>query len=419
MFESYLNAEILKAEKKRLEIFSSVLIATILLALFLQLFLEKLLISSFVSPYSLPMITLWGALMLILLLIARVWVKRIISQGGYLPPAYFRYTIFIEVFLPATWLIAATMVEKTAALIDSPVIFIYFVILIVSSLHLEFWISALMGMLISIFYAGFTYWALETYPISLNMPVMIYYVRSLLYLISGVCAGMVATELKRRLSITYKQIREKRAIESLFNQQVSKEVVEALKERKDFSARMQATILFLDIRDFTQKVQNLTPEEVNKFQNDFFSPIIEIINNNKGITNQITGDGLMATFGAPVIDEKHYESAWNAVQQIRQFVVEFRKRFLEHASLTIGIGMHNGEVLAGNIGNDFRKQFSVSGTPVIIASRIEQLNKELKSNILMSRSLFNLLSHKITRHESVGNIKMKGLDREIEIVKIY
>lgn len=418
MFESYLNAEILKAEKKRLEIFSAVLIAAVILSILMQLFFQKLLKSAFASPYSFPMVLIWGMVMLFLLLIGRVWVKKIIDRGGYLSPAYFRYTVFIEVFLPATWLIAAAMVEKTSALVDSPMIFVYFIILIMSSLHLEFWISALMGLLISVFYASFTYWILHTYPMELHSSSILYYARSVMYLLCGVCAGLVASELKRRLSITYDQIREKKSIESMFNQQVSREVVEALKKKKDFNTRMDATIFFMDIRDFTQRVQHLKPEEVNKFQNDFFSPVIEIISRNNGITNQIMGDGLMATFGVPMLDGKHYESAWNAVQEICRFLEEFRSRSEEYATLNIGIGMHSGEVLAGNIGTSFRKQFSVSGTTVIIASRIEQLNKDLQSTILMSRSLFDLLSHKIPEYESVGNIKMKGLDREIEIVKI-
>lgn len=418
MFESYLNAEILKVEKKRLEIFISVLAAAIALTFILWIFYDEMLSGAFRNPFSFPLIIIWGCITLVLMLISRAWVSSLGRKFGYLRTYYLWYTVLIEVLLPASWLVVASVVEETSDLLDSPIIFLYTIIIIVSSLHLDFKISAGMGFLIGATYAGYTYWATHTYPVEYNLPKIMYYVRAVVYFMSGICSGMVANELRKRLSLTYRQIREKKTIESLFSQQVSKEVVEALKAKRDFSARMEVTIVFLDVRDFTRLVQNLSPEEVNRFQNKLLSPIVDIVNKNRGIVNQIMGDGVMATFGAPVDDRDHPLSAWNAVNEIMHFLETFRKENADYSTLQMGIGMHSGQVVVGNIGTESRKQFSVSGTPVIIAARIEQLNKEFNSTLLMSRSLFEKLKANIDQHETVGMIKMKGLDHEIEIIKI-
>lgn len=240
-----------------------------------------------------------------------------------------------------------------------------------------------------------------------------------MYFMAGICAAFVARELKKRLKSTYDQIEEKENIEGLFNQQISKEMVEVLKQESDFTAKMEVTVMFLDIRDFTERVQHLSPDEVNKFQNAFFAPVIEIINQAKGTVNQIMGDGIMATFGAPVTDKTHYNCAWMAITSILEFLETFRKDHPEYGVVDIGMGLHSGEVFIGNIGTETRKQLSVSGTPVIIASRIEQLNKELKSRVLVSRTFFELIRDKITDFQAMGHVKMKGLDTEIEVIKVF
>ncbi|WP_421898358.1 adenylate/guanylate cyclase domain-containing protein [Marinoscillum sp.] len=419
LLPGYLNTEIVKSEIKRLEVFIGFLLAAVALALFMQIRHFNLMQDTFRNPFSFPLILLTAALMIVLFTAGRKWVLKLQRTDRRLPRTYFWYTVLMEVSIPALWLVVASLIEETSTLLDSPIIFVFFILIIVSSLHLDFWLSACMGILVSIFIASYTYWVTETFPVKFHLPLAVYYIRSFMFLVSGICAGLVASELRKRLALTFQEIQAKEQIEGLFNQQVSKEMVEVLKEKQDFTARLDVTIMFLDIRDFTQKVQHLTAQEVNAFQNKFFSPVIEIINANNGIVNQIMGDGLMATFGAPLKDATHYKSAWNATLRILDFLKTFREQNPEHSTLDIGMGMHCGEVLVGNIGTESRKQLSISGTPVIIASRIEQLNKEMESTVLMSKALFDLLADHIDQYETKGMIKMKGLDKEVEIVKVF
>ncbi|MEQ8471491.1 MAG: adenylate/guanylate cyclase domain-containing protein [Marinoscillum sp.] len=417
--KAYLKAEVIKSEKKRLDVFIGFLLMTTLMALVLQFAHAELLKDTFKNPFSYPLIMVFSIVMVLMFVIGRKWVLRVQRTKEKLTRKYYWYSILMEIFFPSFWLVLASSIEETAALLDSPVVFIYFILIIVSSLHLEFWVSAVMGLLIAIFFAGFTYWVTHAYPTPFGLPTLTYYLKSFMFLMSGIVAGAVANELKLRLLKTYAQIKSKEEIEGLFNQQVSKEMAEVLKVKKDYSARLEVTILFLDIRDFTQKVQHLTPEEVNKFQNDFFAPVIEIINDSKGIVNQIMGDGLMATFGAPVSDKTHYNCAWMAVNRIQQFMEMSRIHNPIFKDLEVGMGLHCGEVLIGNIGTESRRQLSVSGTPVIIASRIEQLNKEMGSSVLISKVLYDLLKDRVSEYKSKGKIKMKGLDEEIEVIEIF
>lgn len=417
MAQDYIHVEVLKTEKKRLELFMGVLILSIALSLVLQLFYEDVIYQVFKSEYSYPMVFSWAFVMFVGFAFNRRVVMYAIRTQRVLPVRYFWLITLFEFFVPASWLILGTYMEESPLFLNSPVAYIYYILIIVSSLHLDFKLSVALGLLVSVFYMLFAFWVVESYQIQESEPMVFYLLRSFMYLLSGFCAGFVASELRKRLDTSYSQMQEKQDIESLFSQHVSKEIVDALKERKDFTARMDVTVMFLDIRNFTRLVQHLTPEEVNQFQNQFFAPVIEIINEHWGTVHQIMGDGLMATFGAPISYENHQEKAWEAVQAIQKHVRKSSVGYSVYGALKIGVGMASGEVLVGNIGTESRKQFSISGITVIIASRLEQLNKELDASILITKELFDALGGSVD-YEFIRKVKMKGLDQEVEVVKI-
>ena len=173
----------------------------------------------------------------------------------------------------------------------------------------------------------------------------------------------------------------------------------------------------MDIRDFTVFAENNSPEAVIKYQNDVFNPIIRIINKHDGVTNQILGDGIMATFGAPIKDDYHSENALLAGLEIIDKI--------NHLSSSgtipetrIGIGAHTGDIVMGNIGNEFRKQFSVSGTTVIIAYRLEQLNKEYGSSFLISKRLYAQIDKGQFEFECIGGATFHNIRESHEIFRV-
>ena len=208
-------------------------------------------------------------------------------------------------------------------------------------------------------------------------------------------------------------------IETLFGQQVSREVADELVSHNEEvrSKAYDVTVMFLDIRDFTSFADSRAPEEVASFQNIVFSELIAIVRKHKGITNQILGDGIMAVFGAPVTSKTHASRAVSAGYEILEKIRDLAEDGLI-PSIRLGIGLHSGRVLAGNIGNAFRKQYSLTGSTVIIASRIEQLNKQFESQLLISESVLSKINSPISKLKPLGRKSLKGIEEPVGIYQL-
>lgn len=174
--------------------------------------------------------------------------------------------------------------------------------------------------------------------------------------------------------------------------------------------------MFLDIRDFTPFAESRQPEEIIAYQNDVFGFMIEIISKHHGVINQFMGDGFMATFGAPISYENDIQNAFEAAVEIVQEVnARSADGRIHHTK--VGIGLHAGNVVAGNVGTEIRKQYSVTGNAVITAARIEQLNKSYRSQLLISDAVYERISEaglKVQPFET----NIKGRSEPIKIYKI-
>jgi len=175
--------------------------------------------------------------------------------------------------------------------------------------------------------------------------------------------------------------------------------------------------MFLDIRDFTVFADSKTPAEVATFQNVVFSDLINIVRKYKGITNQILGDGIMAVFGAPVATTTHAQNAVAAGYAMLDKLRELAEKG-KIPQIRIGIGLHSGNVIAGNIGNVFRKQYSLTGSTVIISARIEQLNKVYKSQFLVSETVYQEVKNNDTEIIEHGEVSLKGIEQPVRIYQL-
>lgn len=413
--EECIDLEIVKTEKRRLEIFLGVLFFGLFLLCLNFIFFPVTISEVFSDERSMKLAIFISLGFIVLLLLSRAMVGKISHCEKPLPIWYKYYSILLDSVIPFIWLYFIIEWESSRIFLDSPLVFIFIPIIIVSALHLSFWLSFLNGLIIATLYAAVTLWAFENYDTLHMLPSLVYYTKALMFLISGACAGFVARELKKRLTISIETTEERDQIESLFNKQVSKEVVRALKEAGGASFKIKASVLFLDIRDFTQRVQLLSPEDVNEFQNRFFGPIMDCIHDNNGMINQLMGDGLMASFASE--DGDTPENAFKAARDILSRVSQMNKSDWND-EVKVGIGIHNGEIIAGNIGNSTRQQFSISGIPVITAARLEQMTKDYDCSWLVSYSFYEDIKHLATTGTSLGAVKLKGIDQEMEIIKL-
>src|SRR5262249_14569600 len=165
-------------------------------------------------------------------------------------------------------------------------------------------------------------------------------------------------------------------------QHVSPAVVDRLLEqRADVKSEVRdVCVMFLDVRNFTAFAEKRTPEEVVEYLNSLFDFMIDSVNRHHGIVNKFLGDGVMAVFGAPLSDGKECVHAIDAAQEILAQIEEM----VESGRIPptrVGIGLHFGKALIGNVGSGARKEYTVIGDAVNVAARIEQLNKELGSQL--------------------------------------
>jgi adenylate cyclase len=238
-------------------------------------------------------------------------------------------------------------------------------------------------------------------------------------LLAGLAAGFVAHQLKRRVGNAYRSLQERQQVLSAFGQQVSPAIVEHLLEAgpEIASTRSFVCVMFMDIRNFTPLVEKKSPEEIVALQNAVFAEAIDTVNRNHGIINQFLGDGFMATFGAPLSTGRDCANALAAAREL----VDGIKRLAQAGRIppiSIGIGLHAGEAISGNIGSALRRQYSITGNVVILAARIEQLNKNYGSQILVSGEVLAAAGEQARSGESLGPVHVKGREAAIEIFRL-
>lgn len=230
----------------------------------------------------------------------------------------------------------------------------------------------------------------------------------------------------KKLTITHSDLKKtkdklvnaEQKIVTLLKQQLSGDIAQELllHSSNEMGGRCFVCIMFLDIRDFTSMAEKLSPEELIAYQNEVFGFMIDAVQEYNGNINQLLGDGFMATFGAPV---SHGNDCQNAFLAAKKILAELKVRC--EASIVpktkIGIGLHAGYVVTGNVGNESRKQYSVTGNPVIIASRVEQLNKEYKTQLIITEEVYKHLEDQPIPRESYLEVNVKGRTEPIKILK--
>jgi adenylate cyclase len=146
------------------------------------------------------------------------------------------------------------------------------------------------------------------------------------------------------------------------------------------------TVLFADLRDFTRLVETTPPREVVMIINTYFKSMTEAINAHQGLVLQFIGDEIEAVFGAPVALANHQQWAVDAALDMRTRLSQVNLQLANQGfpPLRHGIGLHTGKVVAANIGSTQRLSYALVGETVNIASRIQGLNKDFDTDILIS-----------------------------------
>lgn len=310
-------------------------------------------------------------------------------------------------------------------IILSPLPWVYFLFIILSTLRLTFWLPAYTGILAGLQYLILCLLFTEK-PLAIwtetemyvRLP-YIFSIKALSLVLGGLGAGYVTQQIRRSIMTAIRATENQKQAIALFGQQVSPEIARVmLQQNGDYEAlHRHVAVMFVDIRNFTNYASGQTPEAVMEYQNAFFSVIVEVVTRHNGIVNQFLGDGCMITFGAPFRSPNPADQAVRAGLGILQGIRKAVAKGLI-APTTVGIGVHVGDAVVGNIGTETRQQYSVVGTVVILATRIEQCNKEYKSQMLISEEVYNELTKKPKSAKIIAGVSLKGLDESVRLYKL-
>ncbi len=223
--------------------------------------------------------------------------------------------------------------------------------------------------------------------------------------------------------LTFTEAAEKRRVSHLFTQYVSKDVLhEVLHNYKEYQkasagSKVELTVLFSDIRGFTTMSETTPPEKIVEMLNIHFSLMADIILKHNGTIDKYIGDAIMAFWGAPVKTDNHPEQAVLAGKEMIEALTEVNASLQALGfghEIKIGVGINTGVATIGEIGSEKKKNYTIVGDTVNLASRLESITKEYKSPLILSEYTYNKIKDKIDC-QLLGNVKVKGREHPVDI----
>ena len=320
--------------------------------------------------------------------VAILGLQHLITAERIPPKQAFFVNSLIETSLPSLAILFLLQFFDPGIALSLPPLLIYFVFILLSTLRLNPSLCVFTGLVSGLSYLGIALYATSGFAeidggMLTTAPVNI--AKALVIVLCGGGAAFIAYKYRENLEEVVNQIQRHHEVKSIFGQHVSPAVPERLTSEAQHpeTETKHVAIMFLDIRGFTAFSEAHEPCEVVAFLNSVFEFMIEQVNTHDGVINKFLGDGFMAVFGAPLSDDLCSKKAIKAALAIYESL-ESKKRSGKIIGCVIGIGIHCGSVVTGNVGSEVRKEFTIIGDGVNVASSIEAQNKPLGTHILVS-----------------------------------
>ena len=224
--------------------------------------------------------------------------------------------------------------------------------------------------------------------------------------------GFEVFALLRKVSL------EKKKVTKIFSRYVSDSVLKEILTNpvEDFlkGKRRDLGVMFIDIRGFTAFSEKNGANEVVDFLNNYFSKLTDIILKHDGVVDKFLGDGLLAFFNAPVAKDNYLKDAVLVAKEILEFSAseEFLK-LTNQTQLKVGIAIHGGTTVFGNIGSEKKAEFTVIGDTVNTTSRLETLNKDYNTQLIVSNIVRDSCPDE--KWEYLGKIDIRGKQEKVDI----
>lgn len=230
-------------------------------------------------------------------------------------------------------------------------------------------------------------------------------------------------ELADAINDMTKGLEERERLKMSFARYVSQHILDKILKSESSlkleGERRKITVLFSDIRQFTRLAEHYPAEDVVHLLNQYFERMIEVIFSHNGTLDKFIGDGIMAEFGAPLDDLSQEKNAVAAAIEMQKQLKILSEKWQKEGkpNVEMGIGIHTGEAIVGNIGSERRTEYTAIGDTVNVAARLEQATKMLKVPILISETTF-LAAKDHYEYKDLGSMALPGRREPIRVYSV-
>ena len=299
---------------------------------------------------------------------------------------------------------------------DIPAFLVLFVINAMSGLRFDFRLSAYSALASVVALAGLTIYDVHTHTMSHPYLVVTSLFKAVMLLGVALISGFIGSSARKLVMHDYKEQREKRYVKDLFGKYVTPEIRDRILAGRIplNGARSEATVLIADLRDFTPYVEASDPEEVVRSLRDYFTAMHKAVRRHQGLVLQYVGDEIEVAFGAPLPCDDHADQAILAALEMKAHLEQLNKQRAREGKQPFRhrIGIHTGEVLAGNTGSDDQPSYALIGDTVNVAARLQELNKAYGTEIVFSAATRERMQRNI-RVRTLETATLKGISRPI------
>lgn len=261
------------------------------------------------------------------------------------------------------------------------------------------------------------------------IPIVLVFANNIIWeksgLIVSIFVPMVLVFSLGLLNIIYGYLfetRKREYLKTIFGQYVpEKHIDEMLKSESSFDMMgedREMTVLFADIRNFTTISEKFTASQIKQMLNDFLTPMTEVIFKHRGTIDKYVGDMIMAFWGAPLKDKRHAQHAISTALDMQKALAELEPQLVAHGwpELHIGIGLNSGIMSVGDMGSRFRRNYTVLGDAVNLASRVESLTKYYGVKIIVTE--FTEENQKNFVFRQLDRVRVKGKEKGVGLFEV-
>lgn len=227
---------------------------------------------------------------------------------------------------------------------------------------------------------------------------------------------MLTKDLSKKVQDQVEELEKYNELRRYLSPQITERILSNGSDLSEISHRKLMTVLFSDIRGFSDLTDSLEPEEISLVLNHYLSKMTGLIHKHEGTLDKIIGDGMMVFFGDPVSIQDHAERAVLLAIDMQRTIGHLKDEWSAYGhDLNIGIGINTGYMTVGNVGSEFHRDYTVIGNQVNVAARLESMAQP--GEILVSQRTYSKAKD-IAEFERSGTFHLKGIHSPVAVYRV-